>query len=80
MDCRSGGFAMPLYRFRIVPDEPGDDVVLSFPDDHAALEQAGATLRDLLVEAAQRGRTTHKDVQVKRVDGSLVGTASAKEE
>lgn len=75
-----GELAMPLYRFRIVPDEPGDDVVLSFPDDRAALQQAGATLRDLLVEAAHRGRTTHKDVQVKRVDGTLVGTASAEEE
>lgn len=71
---------MPLYRFRIVPDEPADDVVLSFPDDRAALQEAGATLRDLLIEAAQRGRTTHKDVEVKRVDGTLVGTASAEEE
>jgi hypothetical protein len=71
---------MPLYRFRIVPDEPDEDIVLSFPDDRAALRQAGATLRDLLIDAAQRGHITHKDVEVKRVDGTLVGTVSGTEE
>jgi len=73
-------FAMPLYRFRVVPDEPDEDIVLSFPDDRAALQQAGATLRDLLIDAAQRGHITHKDVEVKRVDGTLIGTATVKEE
>lgn len=38
------------------------------------------TLGDLLIDAAQRGHITHKDVEVKRVDGTLVGTASGTEE
>jgi hypothetical protein len=72
--------AVPLYRFCIVPDELGEDIVLSFPDDRSALEQAGATLRDLLIDAAQRGRTTHKNIEVKRLDGTPVGNATAKQE
>src|SRR5436190_20949969 len=61
---RPGRISMPVYSFRVLPDDGADMVKLSFSDDDTALAQARQTLGDLAAEAAMKGRPIPAAIEV----------------
>jgi hypothetical protein len=68
---------MPTYRFHVSPEDSSTDVLLRCTHDDDALNEAKRTLRDLLLDSAQQGKTTSKTVEVIREDGTIVGIVVA---
>jgi hypothetical protein len=68
---------MPTYRFRVAPEDSTSDVLLRCTHDDEALNEAKRTMRDVLLDSAQQGKTTSKTVEVIREDGTIVGIVVA---
>jgi hypothetical protein len=68
---------MPKYRFRTLPRDGEEDVEVEFANDEEALVDARRALGDLLQDEAQAGKSISKDIEVRREDGSLVGSVTS---
>jgi hypothetical protein len=72
-----GAALMPVYSFRLVPDD-GEEFRVVLPSDAAALAEANRTLGDLLFDAAAELRAMPTRVQVTRDDGVLIADLAAR--
>jgi hypothetical protein len=71
---------MPTYRFHAPPEDSSTDVLLRCTDDDEALNEAKRTMRDVLLNSTQQGKTTSRTVEVIREDGTIVGIVVADED
>jgi len=68
---------MPKYLFRTLPSDNEEEIEVDFASDEAALADARRALGDLLQDEEQAGKSTSRDIEVRREDSSIVGSVTS---